>query len=45
MSAYQKENGKWYELVNVDSFSAIEVEVEAPAEAEKPAEKPHKKAK
>ena len=49
MSAYQKENGKWYELVEVDSFNSFEREVAAPAKApaaEKPVPaKPAKKAK
>ena len=39
MSAYQKDNGKWYELVEVDSFNSFEREV--PGSAKAPAaEKP-----
>lgn len=49
MIAYKKLDGKWYELVKVDSFNTIEVEVEGPEEAEKPtpvkSDKPTKKAK
>lgn len=49
MSAYQKDNGKWYELVEVDSFNSFEREVPGPAKApaaEKPVPaKPTKKGK
>ena len=38
MTSYQKDNGKWYELVQVDSFNSFEREVPGPAKA--PAEKP-----